>query len=80
MRCGDTLLEMAMFAGLIVLIGCAPERPAPVTACPEPVVYSDKEQRDAAAELRQLRELGLAPTLRRWIVDYKNERNQLRAC
>lgn len=52
----------------------------PKAICPEPVIYSEKEQRDAAAELRQLQAENKAPTLRRWIVDYGQERAKLRAC
>lgn len=65
---------------LLVLSGCAEDITVPVAVCPEPVVYSEKEQRDAAAELRALAAENRAPTLRRWIVDYGQLRAKVRDC
>jgi hypothetical protein len=65
---------------VLLLAGCAEDVTVPVAVCPEPVVYSEKEQRDAAAELRALGAENRAPTLRRWIVDYGQLRAKVREC
>lgn len=70
-------IRTCAFFALLVLSACTG---TPKAVCPEPVVYSEKEQRDAAAEMRQLQAENKAPTLRRWIVDYGQERAKLRAC
>jgi len=49
----------------------------PVAVCPEPVAYTEKEQRDAAAELRAIPE---PCVLCRFMADYGQERAKLRAC
>lgn len=70
-------IRCSAFVALMFLTGC---QAAPVAVCPEPIPYTPEEQAEAGREMRDLATENKAPTLRRWIVDYGQERAKLRAC